>query len=107
MATSCVEHQAITTTGSTSLTILVDSGASKHYFDSGFYPGLQRRMLDYAALEQPHQIIASERYRVGHGHWHSERHERRQNSLFPSRQSRCLIWDATCFRLLSRPARAW
>ena len=39
--------------------VLVDSGASDHYFDNFFIPELNRRLLDYTRLTTPRKILTA------------------------------------------------
>ena len=39
--------------------VLIDSGASDHYFDDFLIPGLNRRLLDYTCLTTPRKILAA------------------------------------------------
>ena len=52
-------RQDICKTDGSSITILVDSGASEHYLDIDLPPGLRERMLDYEILKESHQIITA------------------------------------------------
>ena len=42
-----------------SITVMVDSGSSEHFLDSFLIPGLQNRMMDYKALDEPHKIFTA------------------------------------------------
>ena len=52
-------RQDICKTDSSSITIFVDSGASKHYLDIDLNPKLRERMMDYEILKELHQIITA------------------------------------------------
>ena len=43
--------------GDDSVTVLVDSGASGHYFDNLIIPSLRRRLLNYVILTTPSKIL--------------------------------------------------
>ena len=43
----------------TSITVMVDSGSSEHFLDPFLIPGLQNRMMDYKALDEPHKIFTA------------------------------------------------
>ena len=40
-----------------SITVMADSGSSEHFLDPFLIPGLQNRMMDYEALDEPHKIF--------------------------------------------------
>ena len=42
--------------------MLVDSGASGHYFDYQLHPGLKNQLLNYKELERPHKIGTARRH---------------------------------------------
>ncbi|CAM9639627.1 unnamed protein product, partial [Ascophyllum nodosum] len=42
-----------------SITVMVDSGSSEHFLDPFLIPGLQNRMMDYKALDEPHKIFTA------------------------------------------------
>ena len=44
------------------LAMLVDSGASGHYFDDHLHPGLKDQLLNYKKLEKPHKIVTAGRH---------------------------------------------
>ena len=46
--------------GDDSVTALVDSGASGHYFGNFIIPSLKHRLLDYALLTAPRKILTAE-----------------------------------------------
>ena len=39
------------------MTMLVDSGASGHYFDNELQPSLRDKLLNYKELEKSHNIV--------------------------------------------------
>ena len=41
------------------VTVLVDSGASGHYFDDTFIPDLKHRLQDYTSLSTPRTILTA------------------------------------------------
>ena len=44
------------------LTTLMDSGTSGHYFDDELRPGLKDKLLNYKPLERPHKILTAGRH---------------------------------------------
>lgn len=54
-----VDQQAIMTAYATSLTMLVNSGASEQCAHRELLPRLQDQMMESAALQKPHQIITA------------------------------------------------
>ena len=44
------------------LTMLVDSGTSGHYFDDELHPGLKDKLLNYKPLMKPHKILTTGRH---------------------------------------------
>ena len=40
-----------------SITVMVDSGSLEHVLDPFLKPGLQNRMMDYKALDEPHKML--------------------------------------------------
>ena len=42
-----------------SITVMVDSGSSEHFLDPFLITGLQNRMMDYKALDEPHKIFTA------------------------------------------------
>ena len=40
-----------------SITVMADSGSSEHFLDPFLIPGLQNRMMDYEALDEPLKIF--------------------------------------------------
>ena len=42
-----------------SITVMVDSGSSEHFLNPFLIPGLQNRMMDYKALDEPHKIFTA------------------------------------------------
>ena len=43
------------------LTMLVGSGASRHYCDDELHPGIKDKLLSYKPLERPHKIVTAGR----------------------------------------------
>ena len=75
------------------MTMLVDSGASGHYFDDELQPSLRDKLLNYKELEKPHKIVTAERHvllgkATRHGLWGDHRREREQTPSGPSGSSR-------------------
>ena len=50
--------QAMTPT----MTMLVDSGASAHYFDDELHPGLKDQLLNHTKLDGPHKMVTAGRH---------------------------------------------
>ena len=44
------------------LTMLVDSGASGHYFDYQLHPGLKDQLVNYKELEKPRKLVTAGRH---------------------------------------------
>ena len=42
-----------------SITVMMDSGSSEHFLDPFLIPGLQNRMMDYKALDEPHKTFTA------------------------------------------------
>ena len=73
--------------------LLVDNGASGHYFDDDRQLSLRDKLLHYKELEKPHndrhcRITGSTRNSYRHGLWGDHRRERKQTTSVPSGNSR-------------------
>ena len=44
------------------MTMLIDSGASEHYFDDELHPGRKDNVLSYKGLERPYKIVIAGRH---------------------------------------------
>ena len=59
MATTAALSAASFCSGDSTLTMLVDSGATHNFVDPLLTPRLQDMMSDYCVLDVPHTIVAS------------------------------------------------
>ena len=59
MASGPVAFKHKPSAGDDSVTVLVDSGASGHYFDDLIVPSLKYRLLNYVLLTTPREVVTA------------------------------------------------